>query len=81
LRGELRESIDLDQGALAMTPHTSFRIAMTTAVLGLATLGGCDYDTHPTATGRTITPPDTTSVGDPGTVNAGGPGAQGQTPK
>ena len=57
------------------------RVPLTVSLLGLMFLAGCDYDTHPTATGRTVRPPETNSVTDPGTVNAGGPGAQGQTPK
>ena len=64
-----------------MTTHHWLRIALVASTLGLPILAGCDYDTHPTATGKTVTPPETKSTEDPGTVNAGGPGAQGQTPK
>jgi hypothetical protein len=57
-------------------------IAFFAATLGLPILlVGCDYDNHPTATGKPVQAPETSSVEDPGKVNAGGPGAQGKTPK
>ena len=64
-----------------MTTQHWPRIALVAFTIALPILSGCDYDNHPTATGKTVTPPETKSVEDPGTVNAGGPGAQGKTPK
>jgi hypothetical protein len=65
------------------TTHRRLRfalLALTTALPAL--LAGCGgVDNHPTATGKTVEPPETRSVEDPGKVNAGGPGAQGQLPK
>jgi hypothetical protein len=64
-----------------MSIHLRTRHALLASSLGLSMLAGCDYDTHPTATGKPVQAPGTTSVEDPGKVNAGGPGAQGQLPK
>ncbi len=64
-----------------MATRLTLRVPLLASVLGLSLLSGCDYDSHPTATGKTVTPPETKSVEDPGTVNAGGPGAEGKTPK
>jgi hypothetical protein len=66
---------------LEMPIDRRLRAALLASSLGLSLLSGCDYDSHPTATGKTVQPPETTGVDDPGKVNAGGPGAQGQTPK
>lgn len=62
-----------------MTTPLRLRVAL----LALLPLAGCTYeaDNHKTATGTTVEKPETRSVEDPGKVNAGGPGAQGQTPK
>ncbi len=65
-----------------MTIHRSCRVALVAISLGLPIFAtGCDYDTHPTATGKPVQAPETTSVEDPGKVNAGGPGAEGKLPK
>ncbi len=62
---------------------TLSRTLAATLALTLLPLAGCTYeaDNHKTATGKTVEKPETRSVEDPGKVNAGGPGAQGQTPK
>jgi hypothetical protein len=64
-----------------MTLHRWFRASIVASTLGLLILAGCDVDNHPTATGKGIRPAETNGTDDPGAVNAGGPGAQGQTPK
>jgi len=64
-----------------MTTRPWLKTAFFAASITLTIVAGCDYDNHPTATGKTVQAPETTGVTDSGKLNAGGPGAQGQTPK
>ena len=64
-----------------MTTHRWLRVSLVVTTLALPILVGCDVDNHPTATGKTVQGPGVVSTEDPGKVNAGGPGAQGQLPK
>ena len=64
-----------------MIVHRRLRIALVATTLVLPMLVGCDFDSHPTATGRQVQAPETKGTQDPGEVTAGGPGAPGQSPK
>jgi hypothetical protein len=61
-----------------MTTHRWPRIALVAMALGLI---GCDIPTGPNTTGTPVRPAQTNGPNDPGSVKAGGPGAQGQEPK
>ncbi len=64
-----------------MLPGIRLRIAALSLVFALPMVVGCDIDKHDTATGKQKQPPETQSPTDPGRINAGGPGAEGKTPK